>query len=159
VRAQQKRSPSSLRIEEEGVVHVAGRMAFGEVERGEVELIGFDVRPFGDRKAHIAENGGDLVDHLRYSGGCGLRRSADKNRLCYIQRLGGKAGIERGIFQRCLARVDRVGQFYLEPIERRTHHLALFRRHLAEGLHLLGHRAFLAQGANTHSLKRGFILG
>jgi hypothetical protein len=50
--------------EEEGVVHLARRMADGEVERGEIVVVGLDIRPFGDGKAHVAEDRGDLVDDL-----------------------------------------------------------------------------------------------
>ena len=50
--------------EEEGVVHLPRRMADGEVQRREVELVGLDVRPFGDREAHVGEDRGELVDDL-----------------------------------------------------------------------------------------------
>ena len=35
-----------------------------DVELGEVEVVGLDVRPLGDGKAHVAEDLGDLVEHL-----------------------------------------------------------------------------------------------
>jgi hypothetical protein len=34
--------------QEEGVVHLARRMALGEVQRGEIVIVGLDVRTFGD---------------------------------------------------------------------------------------------------------------
>jgi hypothetical protein len=55
-----------LRIEVERVVHVARRMAFGEIQLVEVEIVGLDVRPFGDREAHVGEDGGELLDHLAH---------------------------------------------------------------------------------------------
>ena len=58
------RSPFCVRLEEEGVVHLARRMARREVQRGEIVVVGLDVRPFGDREAHVGEDRGDLVDHL-----------------------------------------------------------------------------------------------
>ena len=45
-------------------MHLARRVAGGEVQRREIVVVGLDVRPFGDREAHIGEDGGDLVDHL-----------------------------------------------------------------------------------------------
>ena len=53
-----------LRVEEERVVHLARRMADREIERGEIVVVGLDVRPFGDREAEVGEDRGDLVDHL-----------------------------------------------------------------------------------------------
>ncbi len=50
--------------QEEGVVHLAGGMALGEIERGEIVVVGLDVRPLGDDEAEIGEDGGDLVDDL-----------------------------------------------------------------------------------------------
>ena len=64
VRAQQHARAVRLRREVERVVHLAGRMALGEVQRGEVVVVGLDVRPFGDREAHVGEDRGELVDHL-----------------------------------------------------------------------------------------------
>ena len=52
------------RVEEEGVVHLARRMAEREVERGEIVVVGLDVRPFGDGEAEIGEDRRDLVDDL-----------------------------------------------------------------------------------------------
>ena len=64
VRAQHLPLAVRLRLEEERVVHLPRRMAFGEVERGEVVVVGLDVRTFGDREAHVGEDRGQLVDHL-----------------------------------------------------------------------------------------------
>ena len=40
----------------EGVLRVACRMKFRRVERGEVVVVGFDLRAFGDGEAHAEEN-------------------------------------------------------------------------------------------------------
>ena len=60
-----------LRMEEDGVVGFARRMAFGEVQRGEIVPVILDVRPFGDGKAHVAENGGDFLECAILTGGSG----------------------------------------------------------------------------------------
>jgi hypothetical protein len=51
-------------LEKESVVHLAGRMAVGKVQRGEIVVVGLDIRTFGDGEAHVGEDGGDLVDDL-----------------------------------------------------------------------------------------------
>ena len=58
------REPSGFGVEIERVVHLARRMAFGEIQLGEVVVVGLDVRTFGDREAHVGEDRGELVDHL-----------------------------------------------------------------------------------------------
>ena len=85
-------------------MHLAGRMAFGKVELGEVVVVGLDVGAFGDRKAHVGEDRGELVDHL-----ADRMHAADLGRrLAHRQRdvdgFGVEAGIERGGLQRILAR-------------------------------------------------------
>ena len=47
-----------------GVVLLARGMLGRDVERGEVVEIVFDMRPFGDDKAHLAKDRDDLVDGL-----------------------------------------------------------------------------------------------
>jgi hypothetical protein len=51
-------------LEKESVVHLAGRMAVGKIERGEIVVVGLDIRTFGDGEAHVGEDRGDLVDDL-----------------------------------------------------------------------------------------------
>ena len=58
------RSPFSSSGEEERVMHFAGRMAFGEIQRGEIVIVGLDVRAFGDGETHIGKDRGDLVNDL-----------------------------------------------------------------------------------------------
>jgi len=62
-RTQQEPRAVRLRIEIERVMHLAGRMALREIELGEVEIVGFDIGALGDRKAHVGEDGGELVHH------------------------------------------------------------------------------------------------
>ena len=53
-----------VRLHEERVVHLPGRVAFRKVQRGEIVVVGFDLRTFGNRKSHISEDGGNFVRHL-----------------------------------------------------------------------------------------------
>ena len=68
------------RLQEEGVVHLARRMAEREIERGEIVVVGLDVRPLGDGEAEIGEDRRDLVDHLadRVDAAGFERRGADR---------------------------------------------------------------------------------
>ena len=52
------------RLHEEGVVRLAGRVAFGEVQRGEIVPVVFHVRAFGHGEAHVAEDRGNFLEHL-----------------------------------------------------------------------------------------------
>ena len=64
VGAQQLALALGVGREEERVVHFARGMAGREVELGEIVVVALDVRPFGDREAHVGEDRGDFVEHL-----------------------------------------------------------------------------------------------
>ena|GEM_PF-6283577 len=66
MRAQELALSVGAGIEEERVVHLPRRVAFGEVERGEIVEVGLDVRAFGDGEAHIGEDRGYFVDYLAH---------------------------------------------------------------------------------------------
>ena len=58
-------------------MHLARRMAVREIQRGEVVVVGLDIRTFGDREAHVGEDRGELVPHLaERMDAAGLRESA-----------------------------------------------------------------------------------
>ena len=82
VRAQYLALAILIRLQEERVVHLAGRMALGEVQRREIVIVGLDIRTFGDREAHVGEDRGDLVDDLadRMDTAALGRRGADGQR-------------------------------------------------------------------------------
>ena len=48
-------------VDEEGVLHIAGGVVFGEVERGEYMPVVFDFGAFGNVKSEAAENGDDFL--------------------------------------------------------------------------------------------------
>ncbi|MNE78330.1 hypothetical protein D3C80_1747240 [compost metagenome] len=118
-----------IRLEEEGVVHLAGRMAFREIQRSEVIIIGLDIRAFCNRETHVGEDGGDLVDDLadRMDTATLGRRRADRQRD--VQRFGLQARVDRSVLQDRLALRDCVGDLVLQRVDCRTAGLALFRRH------------------------------
>ena len=53
-----------LRRDIERVLHLARGMVGRDVQLGEIVIVIFDVRAFGDGETQIGEDGGDLVQHL-----------------------------------------------------------------------------------------------
>ena len=146
------------RLQEKRVVHLARRMADGEVERGEVVMVGLDVRPFGDREAHVAEDGGDLVDDLadRMDAATLGRRLAHRQRD--IDRLGDEAGSDGGVLQLGLAGRQRLGDAVLQPVDRRALDLALLGGHCAQRLQQVRDGALLAESGDAYGLD-GLLVG
>src|SRR3546814_14143269 len=86
MRAQQQRAAFGivhLRREIESVVHRARGMRLGNIERGEVAPVVFDLGPRRDPEAHTAEDSGELatqlpaVGHDAAGGGLGGKGSVD----------------------------------------------------------------------------------
>ena len=146
-------------IEEEGVVHLARRMADREIERGEIVVVGLDIRPFGDGEAEIGEDRGDLVDDLAdRMDAAGLeRRRADRQRD--VDALGFEPADELGFLEARAAIGERLADAVLEPVQRRAHDLALLRRHAAEALHQLGDAALLAERGDAFGFERRLVGG
>src|SRR5712691_1737317 len=61
-----------LRRNEEGVLHLAGRVIGGNVEGGEVVVVVLDVRTTGDLESHCHKDGDSLIEHLQQ----GMQRTA-----------------------------------------------------------------------------------
>ena len=160
VRAQQHPRAVRLRREIERVVHLARRMAFGEIQLGEVVVVGLDVRTFGDREAHVGEDRGEFVDHLAdRMDAAGLGR-----RLAHRQRdvdgLGGEPRIERGVLAalRARAAIAALTRSF-RPLIAGPLRLALVRRHAAERLEQRRDRAALAERRDAHGFERGLVGG
>ena len=107
-------------LEKERVVHLARRMAGREVELGEIVVVALDVRPFGDRKAHVGENGGDLVHHLAdRMDAAGLDAGqADGQRD--VERLALELRLERRALQHRAPRRERLRDLILQRIDGRA---------------------------------------
>ena len=146
-------------VQEERVVHLARRMALGEIQRGEIVIVGLDVRTLGDREAHVAEDRGDLVDHLadRMDAAALGRRLPDRQR--HVDLFGGEPRGDRGILEFGLARAERLGDAVLQAVDGRALGLPLLRRHRAQRLQQLGDRALLAERGNAHRLDRLLVGG
>ncbi|EGE58936.1 hypothetical protein RHECNPAF_253009 [Rhizobium etli CNPAF512] len=146
-------------IEEEGVVHLAGRVAFGKIQRGEIVIIGLDIGTLGDREAHVGEDRGDLIDDLadRMDAAALGRRGA--HRQADIDRFGLQPRIDRRHFQHRLAFGDGIRHGILQGVDRSPSSLALLRRHGAERLQEFRDRAFLAEGRHAHGFQGGLVIG
>ena len=68
VRAQHMTRAVGLLRDIERVVHLPRRMVGRDVELGEIVIVEFDVRAFGDGEAQIGEDRGDFVQHLADTG-------------------------------------------------------------------------------------------
>jgi hypothetical protein len=134
-------------------------MPFGEVERGEVEVVRLDVGTFGDRKTHIREDRGDLVDHLAHrmdAAGRGRRR---QHRQRDIDAFALEPGGQRLFGERRLAGLDLLGDLVLEPVDQGPGGLAFLRAHAAERAQQRRDGALLAERGDAHSLDGAFVAG
>ena len=138
-------------------MHLARRVAGREVEGGEIVVVGLDVRPLGDAEAEIGEDGGDLVDDLAdRMDAAGLQRCAT-HRQGDVDRLRGQPVDEVLLLEDGAAGGERLADPVLEAVQRRSHDLALLRRHGAEALHQFGNAALLAQRGDALGFQRRFI--
>ena len=142
-------------IEEKRVVHFARRMLVREVERGEVMEIVLDVRAFGDREAHLGEDGDDLVHDLQgrmHAAARTARAGQGEVDALVFQTLRQMRGLQRG-----LARLQRGGHRVAHGVDRRAGGLARLRRQGAEGLQKPGDAPGLAQSRHAHGVQRGQV--
>src|SRR5262249_2711190 len=157
VSAQQQPRAVRLRVEEERVVHLAGRMALRDVELGEVEVVGLDIGSFRDRKAHVGEDRGQLVDHPADRMDATQLGGRFAYRQRNVDRFGIETLIERLIAERLLAVDERGGHSVLESVNQGPLRLALLRRHRAERAQQRGYRSVLPEGRDANDLDRGLV--
>ena len=157
--AQQQPRAVGLGVEEEGVVHLAGRMALGEIELGEIQVVGLDVGTFRDRETHVGEDRGELVHHLADRMHAADLGEALAHRQGDVERLGVEALIERRGLEELAARRNRGADLILEAVDERPLLLALVRAHGAQRLEQRGDRSALAERRDPHRLERTFVAG
>ena len=153
--AQHQRPPLLLRLEIEGVHHLARRMLLRDVERAEVVEVVLDVRALGDREAHLAEDRddllGDLADRVNAPVGARPYRQGD------VLSLGQQLGVERHRLERGLARRDGVGHRLLELIVALAGRAPRLRLERAEALGQIGDPPLLAERGDPDLLERAQI--
>ncbi len=89
----------------------------------------FQVRALGDLEAHVSEDHGQLFHHLidRVQ----LANAGRSHRAGDVHGFAGERCVQGLVFQRGLARFNRLIQPIAQTIQRRAHDLTLFRGHLA----------------------------
>ena len=140
-------------LQEEGVMRLARRVAFGEVQRREIVPVVLDVRAFGHAEAHVAEDRGDFLEHLHHR----MQRPFPGQRGRWqgqVHFLTHQLGFQRNRLQRALARAHGVFNPHLQRVERRALFLALFGRHRAERAHQAGDPALLAEFGDAYRVQR-----
>ncbi len=138
-------------------MHLARRMLFREVERGEVMEVVFDVRAFGHFEAHVGEDGDHFVHDLerRVDAALGARRGRQGQvDALLFQALGQVSG-----FEVRLAGVQHGLHGIAHRIDGRARGLALLRRQGAERLEQAGDAAGLAQRGDADGVERGQVVG
>src|ERR1700744_4798848 len=89
----------------EGVLHLARRMVWRDIEGGEVLEVVLDIRTFGDAETHLAENGDDLIDSLADRVQATFALGAWRQRQ--VDRFEGQPSVQGGLFEIALASTDR----------------------------------------------------
>jgi hypothetical protein len=132
-------------------------MVAGDVQRVEVVPVGFDLRAFGDRKAHVGEDRRDLLGHLGDRVDRALPARPARER--HVEPFGPEPLVKRGIGQSRLLCRDGRPDLVLQRVERGAGDLPLFGGHRAQFAHLQADLALLAQRGKPHLLERGFVRG
>ena len=140
-------------------MHVARRMVFREIQLGEIVVVGLDVRPFGDGEAHVGEDRGQFVGHLRDRMDAADLGRRFAHRQGDVDALGVEAGFQRRVLERLAAGGERRVDAILQPVDQRPLGLALFRRQRAERLQQRGEGAALAQRRDAHCFERRVVAG
>ena len=159
MRAQKLALSLLVRMEEECIVHLARGMPFGEVQRGEIIIVGLDIRPLGDREAEVAEDGSDLVDHLADRVDTPALGGRLPDRQGHVDLLRGEPRGDGRVSQFGAARGQSLGHADFQPVDRRALNLPFLLRHRAERLQKLGNRPLLAEGRDAHGLDGRFVAG
>ena len=115
-------------------MHRPRRMVFREIQLGEIVIVGLDVGTLGDGEAHVGEDRGELVDHLRDRMDAADLERRFAHRQRDVDALGVEALVERRALERVAARGERGIDAILEAVDERPLRFALLRRQRAERL-------------------------
>ena len=137
-------APSASCREIECVVHRARRMGLGNVERGEIVPVVLDFRTFGDGKAHIGEDFGQLVHHLADRVHRPLRRSIGAGNVMSSRSVARRA-FSTAVSSAAFLRGKRIGYRFAQAIDQRTSYLPLFGRHAAHAFSAAPKRCLVCQ--------------
>ena len=157
--AQQLALPTRIRVQEEGIVHVAGRMVGRKVELAEIVVVGLNVRALGDRKAEIGEDRRQLIGDLRDRVDATDVERARARRQRDVDPFRGETMRERRILQYGAALSERRCDLVLQRVDHGALRLALLGRHLAKARQKRRDRALLAKRPDARRFKRRLIGG
>ena len=104
------------------------RMLGRDVERVEVVEVGLDVRPLGNREAHIGEDLGDLVGHLAHGVDAALGKRSFAHRKRDVGVLGGELPGRRGFGELLPLGLERLADACLQAVDDLAVGLALILR-------------------------------
>ena len=150
VRAQQHALVGSSGLQIERVVILPGGMLGRDIELGEIEVVGLDVRPLGHREAHVGEDLDDLVEHLAHGMNAAFGQWPQPHRQRHVGTLGGQPCIDSGGVEHSLAGLECGLHGFLGFVDRCAESLAALRRLLADLGHKSGHGAALAECGHPH---------
>ena len=136
----------------ERVLHLACRMIGRRIQRIKVMELVFDIRPFGNIKPHLPENGYDFFINFAHRMNTPLILRT--NRQADVNRFAGKFLVQLLFFQNGFLSFQRGLHFRLQNIEGLPCFLLFFNRQTAERLHHLGNPSFFAQNGNSDLLQR-----
>ncbi len=122
------------------------------VELREVEIVRFDVRPFGNGEAHVGEDLDALVVDLADGMDAAVGDGAKANRQSDVCALASEPLRQGPAFQCSLACLECVADARFELVDRLAEGLALLRRQRAERLHQVGDAALLAEHGDARLL-------
>ena len=130
----------------EGVLHLARRVVGRHVKRVEVVELVFNVRPFGNFKAHLAEDGNHFLVNFRHrmNPSLGFRPHRQSN----VDALTGQTAVQFNRFQFAFAAFDGVFHCRFQQVQRLAGGDFLFRRQGAQRFHLFGNAAFFAESGH-----------
>ncbi len=126
--AQHRAGTVGSRREIERVVILPRRMLGRDVERGEVVEVGLNIRPLGNREAHIGEDLGDLVGHLAHGVDAALGKRPFAHRKRDIGVLCGELPGRRGLGEFLPLGLERLAYACLQAVDDLAVGLALIRR-------------------------------
>ena len=139
-------------------MHLPRRMAVGEIQLGEVIVVGLDVGTFGHREAHVGEDRGEFVDDLADRMDAPGVGRVIRGRQGDVDRFGDEPPLQRRALEHLAPRRHRLGDAILEAVDERTSVLALLRRHFAQRRQQRGDRALLAERGDPRGFECGFVV-
>ena len=141
----------------ESVLHLPRRVVSRHIQGVKIMELVFDIRPFGNRKAHLPENSDNLFVNLRNRVQTPL--IFRPNRQSYVNRFRGQPVIKLLGFQNSLLRRQSFFNFPFQNIEGLAHGNLFFLRKRSQRFHHLGNLAFFSKNCHPGLFQRFHVCG